>query len=429
MAGEIKFPDINLKLRRAKVELTRDFPFFSDILFFMQVNEVLDEQQCPTMGVDIKGQLYYNPKWVEKLSLSELQGTLVHECIHPAYLHLIRGLKKENQIVWNLAADCHAQMIAHKAGFDIPSDLAAQPDRYSDSVHLTLKDGKSGKNVFDYTVKDVEKKCTEEIYAELMSKMPQKLKDALKAADGSRGSDKHYYKSPDGKELIISDEELDRIADEWKQRTVNAGERAKAQGLLPAGMERYLGEILESKVDWRTLLYEMVVSGIPSDRTWLKRDRRYAAHGFYIPDQKRESVDVISFIDTSGSIGDTEISEFKSENIAIKHAFDSVKMVLGFCDSEVSSVLYFDQVEENDIMDAKPTGGGGTDMRKCVEWVRDNAPDATTLVILTDGYTPFPEKEDVPSGLRLLWIISPNGIKESDIPDKAYGEFVFMGVK
>ena len=68
-------------------------------------------------------------------------------------------------------------------------------------------------------------------------------------------------------------------------------------------------------------------------------------------------------------------------------------------------------------------------MTKCVDWVKENATDATTLVILTDGYTPFPKCEDVPSGLRVLWIISPNGIKERDIPKDAYGEFVFMGVK
>jgi len=428
--AEVKFEEINLRIRKAKVNLTRDFPFFSDILFFMQINEVLDENSCPTMGVDIKGQLYYNPKWVEKLTLSELKGTLVHECIHPAYLHLIRGIKKDNQIVWNLAADCHAQMIAHKAGFDIPNDLAAQPDRYNDSVKLTLKDGKSSKPIFDYTVTNVEHKATEEIYGELIDNMPESLKKRLKESSGPSNSDKHYYVvGPDGKELVMSDEELERVAEEWRQRTVNAAERAKQQGKLPAGMERFLGEIMEPKVDWRTVLYDMITSGIPSDRTWLKRDRRYAAHGFYIPDQKRESIDVISFIDTSGSIGDEEISEFKSENIAIKHSFDSVKMVLGFCDSEVSSVLYFDQVEEHDIMDAKPTGGGGTDMTKCVDWVKENATDATTLVILTDGYTPFPKREDVPSGLRVLWIISPNGIKERDIPKDAYGEFVFMGVK
>jgi predicted metal-dependent peptidase len=156
----------------------------------------------------------------------------------------------------------------------------------------------------------------------------------------------------------------------------------------------------------------------------MSRDRRFCAHNIYMPARKNEGIDLAAFIDTSGSIGDDEISKFKTELVGMCRQFESIKMALGFCDSKVHSVLKFDNVSENDIMEARPSGGGGTDMRKCIKWVSENNLDVPVVVILTDGHTPFPTKADVPSGLNLLWLIVPDGIDVA--PENAYGKFIFM---
>jgi predicted metal-dependent peptidase len=259
-----------------------------------------------------------------------------------------------------------------------------------------------------------------------MSKIPKSLAKQLeKGAGVSGGVDEHMYPQPGDH---ISEEELQRAEDEWKQRAINAAERARQAGKLPAGMERFFGEILEPQVDWRTVMYQFITGGLPCGRTWIRRDRRYAAHGFYIPDQKRESTDIFAWVDTSGSIADKEISQFKTELIGAKRAFESLKLSLGFCDDKVyEPVLEFDQVEESDIMKAKPRGGGGTDMRKCVKYVMDKHPETEVVVILTDGYTPFPTRAEVPNNMRILWIICPGGItKEHIANDNIAGDFVFM---
>ena len=55
----------------------------------------------------------------------------------------------------------------------------------------------------------------------------------------------------------------------------------------------------------------------------------------------------------------------------------------------------------------KPAGGGGTDFQIIFEYVdqhmQENLP--ASIIILTDGYAPFP-KETVSEGIPVLWLIN-----------------------
>jgi predicted metal-dependent peptidase len=77
-------------------------------------------------------------------------------------------------------------------------------------------------------------------------------------------------------------------------------------------------------------------------------------------------------------------------------------------------------------MKAKPRGGGGTDMRNCIKYIAKHAPDTEVVVILTDGYTPFPTQSEVPARMKILWLICPGGINQSQVPKDAHGDFIFM---
>ena len=411
--------EVEFKLKRAKIALSKDYPFFSDILFFMDIKPAPSQAQVPTICINQKSEVFYNEEWIGTKDIKQIKGLLIHESIHPAWQHILRGVKKKNHGVWNIAIDCHANMMVLKNGLALPlEDAACVPNVYHDSVDVRV-------NEWKYTVEKVTDKPSEAIYDELMANMPKKIQDLVNPKGNGNGLgggiDVHIYEG-DGN---MSDEELDREAEKWGQRVINAAERARQQGKIPAGMDRMIGDILEPKVNWRTILYQFIVGGLPSDRTWLRRDRRYAAHGLYIPDQKRESVDVVAFIDTSGSIDDGTVSTFKSELVGLKRQFESVSMTLGFCDAKVQGTpMDFDQVDEADIMKAEPKGGGGTDMREVIKWVKDKKPHTDTVVILTDGFTPFPTRAEVPQRMRLLWLICPNGIQEE--PKDTVGDFVFM---
>ena len=55
----------------------------------------------------------------------------------------------------------------------------------------------------------------------------------------------------------------------------------------------------------------------------------------------------------------------------------------------------------------KPAGGGGTDFQIILEYVHKHMQDKlpTSIIILTDGYAPFPE-EELAGGIPVLWLLN-----------------------
>lgn len=102
-------------------------------------------------------------------------------------------------------------------------------------------------------------------------------------------------------------------------------------------------------------------------------------------------------VDTSGSMSPGDLSAALSEIRGILHDFK----VVGYAvDAEVTPV--------GDVFNVKNFtlhGGGGTDMRVLIQYVADERPKRTTaLVVLTDGYTPWPETR--PANRRDLQVIA-----------------------
>jgi predicted metal-dependent peptidase len=434
--------DALLKMKRARIALQEEMPFFSDILFFMKFHE---KDSVPTAAIDMNANVYYNAGWISNLTFRQVKGLLVHEAIHPSWMHITRGAKKENQGVWGLAIDCPANWMTRKQNYDLPPDGACMPDIYHNTITVKISGGGGclSLGTFEYVVKDADNKSAETIYDELMKVMPKKWKDKLGnpgpgdlivPGDGEDseslggypvgGIDEHIYKGENGQDL--SDADIQKQDDVWKQRVINAAERAKQRGKLPAGVDRLVDGILEPKVDWREYLYSWTARGLPSGWTWARRNKRMAAHNVYLPDKKREQIDVFVWIDTSGSIDDALVKQFKGECVGIKRAFPSVNMAIGYCDAKVHSVQSFDNVSEEDIMLTKPLGGGGTDMRECIKWMEKNAPATQAVVILTDGYTPFPELRSRNNQFNILWCICPGGMPREHQPSDTYGEFIYM---
>src|SRR3990167_5535750 len=78
------------ELIKARVRLQQENPFFSWLVMGLTLREVKDGSVA-TCGVDFKGNLYYNPKWIEKLTQPQIKTLLSHEVMHIALLHLTRA--------------------------------------------------------------------------------------------------------------------------------------------------------------------------------------------------------------------------------------------------------------------------------------------------------------------------------------------------
>ena len=128
-----------------------------------------------------------------------------------------------------------------------------------------------------------------------------------------------------------------------------------------------------------------------------------------LPDfNEKEDVvcDILFMVDTSGSISDEMLNAAYSEVKGAIDQFDGkLKGWLGFFDAEVTVPEPFG--DGGELSRIKPAGGGGTDFGPIFDHVRRNMQGRlpACIVILTDGYAPFPQK-DAAMGIPVLWLLN-----------------------
>ena len=111
-------------------------------------------------------------------------------------------------------------------------------------------------------------------------------------------------------------------------------------------------------------------------------------------------------VDTSGSISDKALTAAYSEIKGAIDQFDGkVEGWLGFFDAAIIEPKPFSSLEE--FLVIKPAGGGGTDFQIIFEYVAQymESDPPEYIVILTDGYAPYP-KEELANNIPVLWLIN-----------------------
>ena len=78
--------DYKFKIQKATAQLTMDHPFVSAILLKHPIKERSD---IPTLAVDGRGQIYYNPKFIDTLSVPQVVWGLAHEVFHRIGQHAL----------------------------------------------------------------------------------------------------------------------------------------------------------------------------------------------------------------------------------------------------------------------------------------------------------------------------------------------------
>jgi predicted metal-dependent peptidase len=201
-----------------------------------------------------------------------------------------------------------------------------------------------------------------------------------------------------------------RNESEWNTQLAAAANSARAQGKLPAGLERLIDSILNPKVDWRdkirTLFARKVGSG---SYDWRRPDRRLIVRDIHAPGRSGFGAGtIVVAVDTSGSIGDKEVAMFFAEMSGILEDVRPRKMFVVWCDAKVHRVDEIDEaVDLAAIQKRGAPGGGGTAFEPVFDWINDEmlVPDA--LVYLTDGYGSFPQ---TPPAYHVIWgSITPEG--------------------
>ena len=398
------------KIRKARTQLVAQHPFFATLVLSMDFIEVEKGQMlCDTMGTDGKN-LFYCREWVEKLSLMEVMGVLVHEAMHAALLHPFR-FKEGNFNLGkaNIAADLAVNGHIKREGFVMPGQPVTAEEM--------LLGGKTGW-LHDQRYYD---KAFEEIYR-LIPDPPEcpQCGDGDGEGDGESKEGKcpqcgqEHGNSPGGQKYRINGGRKglgnDLIPNndpaheaEAKINVQKAVAVAKAQGKLPAGLQHIFEDLLEPKLKWYEVLKQWMKERRKDDYDPRRYNRRMAQQGVYLPTLYSEGMGpMVVARDTSGScLGDQE--QFLGELASIMMECNPSKLVLIDCDARVDHVQEFKSNEGDLLIETAKEfyGGGGTSFVPPFKWVKEQNLKPEVLVYLTDMYGTFPQKEP---GYPVLWV-------------------------
>lgn len=381
------------KIVRAKVQLQNENPFFAYLIMNMKFKNM---EEVGSMGVDNQGTCYYSNKFVDELSEGELKGVLAHEVLHLVLEHLSRG-KKLDKTLFNVSADLVINDILVENNFQL--------DRRGliPYLHEYTFEGT------DITIEDLNKKTAEQVYNELQNKLSEEKK---KQADNKR-FDKHILQDKE-----MTQEQKQAIQGKWKKAVSEASAYARQKGDMPDGLDLFVDNLLNQKLNWKTLLYKYLIRTIPHDYSYARPSKRSFSTGVYMPIMRKEAIEIVVSLDTSGSIQSQELTEFMTEINGIAKSFNNLNMKLVVCDSEIKDIYHIGNGDSEVISKLRIKGGGGTSHKPVYDYVRDEIPNAKLLVNFTDGYTDFNELDNT---INTLWVICKNGVDESRIP---FGEVI-----
>jgi predicted metal-dependent peptidase len=360
------------KITKLKIELYDETPFLSYIINHLKTIKD-NNMSMPTMGVDSKGNLYYDEKFVKSLSMNELKGCISHEALHCAFQHLSR-LNERDKEIWNIAADIIVNNFVIAQGYSLPKGTIIPFNN-----KFVYKNG--GKQI---TINDINKKIVEGIYNELLRIIPEKEKQ--KFIKGVGGFDTHINskEKTNGKGSAevesVNENEID-----WNKVISEANTYAKQKGKGSSDLDRMVDAALNKKISWKALLSRYMTNEIASNYSYARPSKRSYASGVYLPYLSKQSMNITIAIDTSGSINNKELSQFMGQIYMIVRAFNNLKLEIIFHDDKIVKTQVFNNMNLRNITKINPVGGGGTSHKEVMEYANNN--NVNVLVCFTDGYS------------------------------------------
>lgn len=360
------------KLVAARMALGTQHPFFGDLAFgmpFKLVDNMVVNGQLLRAGTDGKN-MYFHPEFVDSMSVDQLIYTQAHEVLHPALHHTLRRGDRDPAI-WNRACDVVVNYLLDKEKVGTtPPNCVHRNDLYNKG------DGKVEK-IYDLLVE------------EQGEPPPQ-------SGDGESDQFDHCIDTPE--------EEKTDAAMKWRSRLAGAIQSAKAAGKCPASFEAVVDEMLQPKVNWKTVLRNFCITAKGDDRTWSRANRRYRASGIYLPGSDGVRANRIAVLgDNSGSVN----------NAMVAQAFAEIRDIHAELRPEVLDVMCFDvkvqhhaEYGPDDELELKRRAYGGTIFRTAFEFIEENGIEPDVCIVLTDlecaDFGP-------PPGYPVLWISDRDG--------------------
>lgn len=371
------------KLDKAKVAIGLDHPFFASILYKRQL---VERKDIPTLAVSDRGTIYYNPEFVESLTVPQLVWGLCHEVGHVICQHAIRRGSRDFR-KWNYAGDAwiNDTLDSCNVGQRIPNtvDMHGSKDKTTEQIYDELPEDPNGKG----------------------------------GGSGQGGGGGYMDGDGMGNDILeegapLSEHEKAEIEAQTKIDIAEAAQVAKAKGKLPGALAEFVADILTSKIPWYDKLLRYLTDMSGTSYTWARPNRRFMSQRMYLPSTGKEPSmgEMVVQIDVSGSISKTELDHYNGHLQAIIAAVNPAKTHVLYVDTRV---VKHEEFEVGQEVQLSFYSGGGTDMEEGFRYIDEVGIDPAVCVVLTDMYTSFTE----PPSFPVIWCAS------SDI-EAPYGETI-----
>lgn len=343
-------------------------------------------ENWPHLSCDKHFRAYFGEEFFSAHSQAEQIGILLCSVYRLAMNHYGRAKKlKANPILWRLASAFDTNCAIKKDGLTIPNT----------SVFPSMFKLKSDLHVEAYYV----------ALLDMMDANNQKLEEAVEGLEGEDGEKAQMEGGLDGScadneprsweeaspgmdesPSGLSEDDIDLMREAL-------GEKIRSRGDVPAGYKLLAKARDHAKVDWKKELHALVrratelVRGL-GDYTYHRLPRRQPPLGCQMAASVGHRVGVAVVIDTSGSMQSEETNQAIAEVGGILKSLpqgSSVRVLS--CDSMTHKARQVFRAEDIEL-----AGGGGTDMRVGIADALAVNPKPDVVIVITDGYTPWPAK-------------------------------------
>lgn len=416
------------------------YPFFGSVVANVDYKE---DKEIPTAGTDGET-IYYNPEFLERLSVEEQTFIFAHEVCHIAFNHILRSDGKDQRL-WSIATDGVINQFLKNDGLKMAPDgvdMAEAIDYDAEQLYEKLlkekqqngqddsqqtqqgnqqqsssgnqggnnhqqsqsqeqSGGESGKN------SQKKDKSKQDVGHDTHSMWEQTVKKHKEQQEKNNKKesllDKLLGKDKEKTELEKKQEELESMGEkesfrknlEDKKRKleelkVEIAKQASQVGNTSNGDIRTVSDIGIAKplIDWRYVLRETT----KYDVDWSYRNATLE-NGVVTANLEEQPISETEIVlDTSGSIDDVLLRNFLRE---CKNILQQSRLKVGCFDTKFYG--FHDIRTEKDIENMQFEGGGGTDFDVAVSAFSRRVENK---IIFTDGWASMPS-----TPIDAIWVV------------------------
>jgi len=362
------------KVAAARVFAASRYPYLASALFAAQVHPA---EESGTIAVDRGWQVHADPEVLDAMAVDDLGRLLVHLVSHVLRDHGVRaeragvGGTDGDPNAWNRASDAEVNDDLAPTGMvppcaaEMPGGLGAEEGRLAEQYYELARDARR----------------------------------KWDCGSGCDGIDRPW--DGEGATCGLNDRDGEFL------RLGVASELQRSEGLEPgtvaAGWLRWAERILPSRTDWRRVLAAEVQVGVVRvagmvDYSYRRPSRRAeSTPSVIMPTLDRPVPDVAIVCDTSGSMTGDLLAQVLAEveSLLLRVGLRGTNVRVLSCDAQVHSVKRVSRASQVELL-----GGGGTDMGAGITQALALRPRPSIIVVLTDGFTPWPA--EAPRGAKVV---------------------------